>query len=57
MLGDPGWVGCSINYDNVEMIKKELGENSSKVLEYYANVAGDPYNDKATEIAVVAEVV
>jgi len=45
------WLQCY----TVQTIIEEFKQNGFKVVEYYANVAGDCYDDTATEIAIVAE--
>jgi cyclopropane fatty-acyl-phospholipid synthase-like methyltransferase len=45
------WLQCY----SVESIRKEFEESGFVVTEYYANVAGDPYKNDATEIAVIAQ--
>jgi hypothetical protein len=39
----------------VQTIIEEFKQHGFKVVEHYANVAGDCYADTATEIAIVAE--
>jgi len=45
------WMQCY----TIEQITEEFELNGLKVVESYANVAGDPCSDKSTEIALVAE--
>jgi SAM-dependent methyltransferase len=45
------WLQCY----SVQTISKELQQNGFELVKYFANVAGDPYKEGATEIAVVAK--
>ena len=44
------WLQCY----SVQTISKELQQNGLEVIDYFANVVGDPYQESATEIAIVA---
>lgn len=44
------WLQCY----SVQTISEELRQNGFGLIDYFANVAGDPYQESATEIAVVA---
>jgi 2-polyprenyl-3-methyl-5-hydroxy-6-metoxy-1,4-benzoquinol methylase len=45
------WLQCF----SVETIKKELQQNGFELIDHFANVAGDPYKEDATEIAIVVK--
>ena len=43
-----------LQYFSLESITRELVSSGFKVEAHYANVAGDPYDDNSTEVAIVA---
>ena len=43
-----------LQYFTLESITQELASSGFKVEAHYANVAGDPYSDNSTEVALVA---
>lgn len=45
------WLQCF----DIDQIKQEFQENGLQIVEYYANVAGEPYHSEALEIAVIAK--
>ena len=44
-----------LQYFSMESLQKEFEENGFKIIAYYSDVAGTPFNPESTEIAIIAK--